>query len=79
MINPETGQDIKEPELDFHRGLNQPQFFDQIVGLFQTVSSAPSVPPRFIKDQIQIYSNSGTKKIYIWDNTNQVWLSATLT
>ncbi len=68
---------VKDPELE--PGVTQPPFLNQIVGLFQTIGAVPIKPPRYIQDQIQIYSHAGTFILYIWDNTNQVWRTCNLT
>ena len=50
-----------------------------IYGLFQTVSVAPTGIPHSIYDQIKIYVNSTTYRLYVYDFTNNVWHYATLT
>ena len=55
--------------------LNIPNAFN----MFQTVTSAPTAVPTTWQNQIQIYSTGGVWRIYIWDNTGQVWKYATLT
>ncbi len=67
----------KPPELQ--PGVTQPVFFDQIVGLFATVSIAPTLAPKNIFQQIQIYKNGSTLRLYVWDNANTSWQYATLT
>lgn len=70
---------LKEKEPELKDGTQQPIFLDQIVGLFQTVSTAPTVSPRFVKDQIQIYTSGSTFRFYWWDNTNKTWHYVTAT
>ncbi len=54
-------------------------FNTDIIGLFQTVSVAPTQTPVSPYQQIQIYVNSTTYRLYVYDNTAGVWHYATLT
>lgn len=78
MIDSEQ-KEIKEKNPELPSGIQQPIFLNQIVGMFQTISSAPTLPPRFMFDQIQIYINGATKRLYCWDNTGQAWHYITFT
>lgn len=49
----------------------------QIIGMFQVVSVAPTTVPRTAYDQIQIYTNSTTYRLYWYDWHNQAWRYAT--
>lgn len=50
-----------------------------ISGLFQTVSVPPTTIPQSPYDQVQIYSNGSTYRLYIYDGVNRAWHYATLT
>lgn len=44
-----------------------------ITGMFQTVSAAPTTAPTSFQNQIQIYKNGATKRLYWYDQTNNEW------
>ena len=48
-----------------------------ITGLFDTVSSAPTQAPANIFDQIKIYKNGTTYRLYWYDAVNNQWRYAT--
>lgn len=50
-----------------------------ILGLFETVSSVPSGTPRDVYDQVKIYVNSTTYRLYWYDATGHVWHYVTAT
>ena len=50
-----------------------------IWGLFKVVSSAPVTSPRKLQEQIVIYKNGGTKRLYWYDPINGVWSYVTAT
>lgn len=50
-----------------------------LFGLFQTVSATPTGIPRSVYDQVKIYVNSTTYRLYIYDFTGNVWHYTTLT
>ena len=50
-----------------------------IIGLFETVSAAPSGVPHDVFDQFKIYKNGATLRFYVYDVANRVWRYATLT
>jgi hypothetical protein len=50
-----------------------------VIGLFQTVSVAPTQTPASPYQQVQIYVNSTTYRLYVYDNNAHVWHYATLT
>lgn len=50
-----------------------------VFGLFETVSAAPTGVPRDLYDQIKIYVNGGTYRLYVYDVTGRAWHYATLT
>lgn len=51
----------------------------ELFGMFQTVSTAPTLTPTRLINQIQIYTNGATYRLYIYDTTNNVWRYSTLT
>lgn len=59
--------------------LNQPMYLSELFGMFQTVSVAPTAAPARLINQIQIYTNGATYRLYWWDNTNNVWHYVTAT
>lgn len=59
--------------------VQQPVRASDAFGIFQTVASVPVNPPRNFLDQIQFYSNSGTYRLYMWDNTGATWHYVALT
>lgn len=50
-----------------------------IIGLFETVSVAPTLVPAGPYDQVKIYSNSGTFRLYVYDAVGNAWYFASLT
>jgi hypothetical protein len=44
-----------------------------IIGLFEVVSVVPTGTPRDLYDQIKIYSNSTTYRLYWYDSTSAAW------
>lgn len=50
-----------------------------LFGLFETVSTVPTISPLSIFDQVKLYSNAGTFKLYVFDATNNAWRFVTLT
>lgn len=61
-----------------HNGFNGGQiFFKNLFGLFETVSEVPTTTPKTTYDQIKIYSNSTTYRLYWYDSVNGVWRYAT--
>lgn len=48
-------------------------------GMFQTVSAAPTVAPANFQNQIQIYTNGTTYRLYWYDVTNNTWHYVTAT
>lgn len=61
-----------------HNGANVRVNLYDIFGLFQTVSAVPTAVPKSIYDQIKIYINGSTKKLYVYDYTGNAWYSATI-
>jgi len=50
-----------------------------VFGMYQTVSVVPTTTPLFMQNQIQIYSNAGTFRIYIYDTVSNTWKYSALT
>lgn len=50
-----------------------------LVGMYQTVSVAPTATPLFMQNQIQVYSSGGTFRIYIYDTVSNSWKFSALT
>lgn len=44
-----------------------------VFGMFETVSAVPSGAPKDVYDQIKIYSNSTTYRLYWYDYSNNAW------
>jgi hypothetical protein len=44
-----------------------------ITGFFETVTAVPTMIPTSFRDQIKWYVNGGTKRLYIYDTTNNSW------
>jgi len=59
--------------------LNEVPRGQDIFGMFQTVTTAPTATPKNFFNQIQIYSSGGTFRIYIYDTVSNAWKYATLT
>lgn len=51
---------------------------ENIWGMFQTVSAVPTNVPIRMVDQIQIYSNGATYKLYVYNTTTATWQSVTI-
>lgn len=49
-------------------------FNTDIIGLIETVTSAPTVVPSSPFDQIKIAVISGTTYLYVYDSLNHAWL-----
>lgn len=48
-----------------------------IIGLFEVVSVVPTGIPRDVYDQVKIYTNSTTYRLYWYDQVNDAWRYAT--
>lgn len=50
-----------------HDGADAPRIdMQNLVGLFQSTNAVPSDIPKTFYDQIKIYSNGGTRRLYIY-------------
>lgn len=71
---------IIEPKLDqIDDSVKQPVQASELFGMFQTVSTAPTLTPTRLINQIQIYTNGATYRLYWYDTTNNVWHYVTAT
>lgn len=52
-------------------------FNTDIIGLFEVVSAAPSGTPKNVYDQVKIYTNGTTYRLYWYDQVNHAWRYAT--
>lgn len=50
-----------------------------IINFIQVVSTAPTATPRNFWEQIKLYINGSTYRLYIYDNTTNNWRYAALT
>jgi len=53
--------------------LNQPQDFKSLFGLFRVSSSAPTGKPTRFSEQVVIYTNATTYRLYWYDQNANVW------
>ena len=51
----------------------------QIIGLFEVVDTVPSNVPSRLFDQVKIYKNGSTKRLYVYDYSNHAWYYVGLT
>lgn len=59
---------------------NKPMTLEtDLIGLFETVSAIPTGIPRTLYDQIKIYVNSTTLRLYWYDANAHVWHYVTAT
>lgn len=50
-----------------HNGKDAPKVsLEDLAGLFQVVSSVPTIVPRNVWESVKIYSNAGTRRLYIY-------------
>lgn len=71
---------LVNPQFDnIDDSVTPPMRVSDLLGMFKTVSSAPTATPNRLIDQIKFYSNGATYRLYIYDTTNNVWRYATLT
>lgn len=63
----------------FKDNLPQQQLGQNIAGMFQTVSTAPTNTPKNFFDQVQIYVNGGTLRLYWYDTVANTWHYVTAT
>lgn len=66
-------------EFIFNKQTNTRVNFFDILGKFEVVSSAPSGKPNNVSEQIKIYVNGATYRLYWYDTTAGVWHYVTAT
>ena len=59
--------------------MNQTTYLNELVGILETVSTAPAGKPTTLIDQIKIYVNGATYRLYWYDAKNNVWHYVTAT
>lgn len=52
---------------------------DDDLGFMRVVSSVPTEQPTTKYERIKVYVSGATKRLYIWDGTNNVWTYVNLT
>lgn len=55
------------------------QKIENLWGIIKTVSVAPTHVPRKLDEQVLIYTNGATYRLYWYDMTNNVWHYITAT
>lgn len=59
--------------------MNQPVFLSDSVGMYETVTAVPTGKPTNAINQIKVYTNSTTYRLYWYDVKNNVWHYVTAT
>lgn len=59
--------------------LNQPQYFSNLQGMYETVTAAPTNSPTNALNQVKIYTNGATLRLYWFDAKNNLWHYVTAT
>jgi hypothetical protein len=81
QLHKHTG--IDSPKINAYELLVNARGADKIINesslFFQTTTTLPSGTPKNFLDQIRIYINGGNVYLYIFDSTNNTWVSNTLT
>lgn len=68
----------REMREHYHNGVVGRQLYlKDMFGLFETVSSVPTTTPKTTYDQIKIYSNGVTYRLYWYDSVAGAWRYAT--
>ncbi len=66
--------DIQEIDTTLNNPNDQPVLPINIQGFFKTTRVVPTAPPNGLGDQIRIFNDGASYKLYIWDNgIDQVW------
>lgn len=52
---------------------NQPNFFQSIIGIVETVTAVPTGKPTNLINQFKIYKNGVTYRFYWYDALNNQW------
>ena len=53
--------------------LNSSNPLQKITGLFRTVTAIPTKVPRSVYEQIQLYVNGNSIRLYFYDTQNNTW------
>ena len=64
---------IEEPKM------NEPMFLSEVLGIYETVTAAPIRNRTNIINQIKIYTNGATLRLYWYDALNDTWHYVTAT
>lgn len=71
MTIKETKPVVNLKDLNIEQNVNpEPMFFTDIFGTLKVVDTAPTAVPRSVAEQIVLYSNGATVRLYVYDNTN---------
>jgi hypothetical protein len=65
--------EMQEPKLE------DIKLAEDLFGFFKTVSTAPTEVPNSFFNQVQIYTNGSTYRLYWYDYTNGAWHYITAT
>ncbi len=60
-------------------GSYDPKDVRAIIGLLETVSTAPTDFPKTFWDSIKIYESGGTKRLYVYSQGSKTWRYVALT
>ena len=71
--------DLQRQVQGLSRADTQVNLDTQLAGLFEVVSAAPTGIPKRAYDQIKIYTNSTTYRLYWYDWVNHAWHYVTAT
>lgn len=80
----EASNESSSQQPQSHQGMELPApdkilMWLDLYGLIRTVSAAPTHTPRKISEQIILYKNSTTYRLYIYDADNGAWRYVALT
>ena len=74
---------IEIPEPETRESLKGERSFlstlDDDLGFLRVVSSVPTESPKNNFTKIKVYISGATKRLYIWDGTNNVWAYVSFT
>lgn len=64
----------------FHNGNDSQRVnLQDIFGTFDSMTSAPTIVPIGVFDQFKVVLSGGIYKLYVYDITNGIWKSVTIT
>jgi hypothetical protein len=74
-------EEVKAPIPEHnHNGNDAPQInLPDIFGIIETVDTAPTHTARNLNEQVKIYVNGATYRLYLYDAENQSWRYVSLT